>query len=214
MEDVREPRHRLWHGTARHERDAERRHRLLGAALELYGTVGYRSVTVQGLCRFARISTRSFYELFPGQQALLEQLYLELNQEIVHALSAPSPASGSEVPARVRILIGAALGPLLADDRKARVLEVEAVGVSDSLEEIRRDTMRRLASAVDDALETLTAAQGSVPAPGGLTGLILVGGLTEALVQRVQTPPAERMSSEQFLDEVTRVVLRISGLGR
>ena len=51
----------------------------------------------------------------------------------------------------------AALVPLLQEERKARVMEIEAVGVSEALEQQRRLAIRRLAAAVDTALGSSTA---------------------------------------------------------
>ncbi|MDN6605825.1 TetR/AcrR family transcriptional regulator, partial [Brevibacterium sp.] len=84
----------LWRGTSRADRDGARRERLLEAALELYGTLGFRGTSIQALCQESGVSSRSFYELFPArgasssqealsaQEALLEQLYIVLHAEI------------------------------------------------------------------------------------------------------------------------------------
>lgn len=203
----------LWHGTARHVRDQERRRRLLDAALELYGTIGYRAATVQAVCRLAKVSTRSFYELYSDQEELLERLYLDLNGEVLEAITDVVIGPASDAFTAARKLVAAALGPMLNDERKARVLEVEAVGVSEALERERRLTLRRLAAAVDAAFAALADAGVIVAVPQGLTSLILVGGITEALVQRVQTQPAEREPTTEFIDEVTRVIVRVTEPG-
>lgn len=200
----------LWHGTARHTRDHERRQRLLDAALELYGTVGYRATTVAAVCRLAKVSTRSFYELYASQEELLERLYRDLNEEVLKAITGVTFGSDPDVFTVARGLIAAALGPMLHDERKARVMEVETVGVSESLETARRLTIRRLAAAVDSAFEALAETGQIAPVPKGLTSLILVGGVTEVLLQRVQTEPAHRLSTTEFLDEVTRVIVRVT----
>jgi AcrR family transcriptional regulator len=200
----------LWHGTARHTRDQERRRRLLDAALELYGTAGYRRTTVAAVCRLAKVSTRSFYELYADQEQLLERLYLDLNGEVLAALTELTIEPVPNVFAVGRRLVAAALGPMLQDERKARVLEVEVVGISEALEHERRLNFRRLADAVDTAFDALANARLIDRVPKGLTSLILVGGITEALVQRVQTEPSDRVSTPEFLDEVTRVIVSVT----
>lgn len=200
----------LWHGTARHTRDDERRRRLLDAALELYGTIGYRATTVQAVCRLAKVSTRSFYELYSDQEQLLERLYHDLNGEVLQAITDISIDSSPDAFTAARTLVAAALGPMLHDERKARVLEVEAVGISEAFERERRLTFQRLAAAMDTAFEALVNAGLILATPGGLTSLILVGGITEVLVQRVQTEPSRREPTEEFLDEITRVIMRVS----
>ena len=226
----------LWRGTSRAHRDGERRERLLDAALELYGTLGFRATSIQALCQESGVSSRSFYELFPAQESisaqesLLEQLYIVLNEEITKALARLTiPADANILDATVHI-VTTALMPMLSDERKARVLEVEAVGVSESLEERRRATMRLLAASVASAFAQMQDAF-ELPGPGtslqsdggepdggqpdggaDLTSLILVGGITEALVQRVHTPVTARSSTTTFLTEIAEVALRAHGV--
>ena len=221
----------LWRGTSRADRDGARRERLLEAALELYGTLGFRGTSIQALCQESGVSSRSFYELFPArgasssqealsaQEALLEQLYIVLNAEIGEALATLTiPTSSSLLDATIHI-VSTALMPMLSDERKARVLEVEAVGVNESLEARRRETMRMLAAAVDAAFERvqsvfdLHGSESSLrPDDGGLTSRIIVGGITEALVQRVHTPAPERTSTTVFLTRIAEVAMRAHGV--
>lgn len=221
----------LWRGTSRADRDGARRQRLLEAALQLYGTLGFRATSIQALCHESGVSSRSFYELFPArgassaqealsaQESLLEQLYTILNEEITEALATLTiPANASLLDTTVHV-VSAALMPMLGDERKARVLEVEAVGVNDSLETRRRETMRMLAAAVDAAVAHLRDVydlpnRGTASGAGGpdLTSLILVGGITEALVQRVHTPVEERTSTTEFLTLIAEVALRAHGV--
>ncbi|MBM6591412.1 TetR/AcrR family transcriptional regulator [Brevibacterium sp. RIT 803] len=222
----------LWRGTSRTDRDGARRERLLEAALKLYGTLGFRGTSIQALCHESGVSSRSFYELFPArrsdaqqeslsaQESLLEQLYIVLNEEIGEAMTSLTiPAESDLLDTTVRI-VSAALMPMLADERKARVLEIEAVGVNESLEARRRETMRMLAAAVDVAFTRVASTfdlslPGASPRcdDGGLTSLIIVGGITEALVQRVHTPVPERMPTADFLMHVSKVALRAYGAG-
>ena len=201
----------LWHGTERDVRDTERRRRLLDAALELYGTVGYGSTTVGAVCRLAKVSTRSFYQLYADHHELLTRLYLDLNEEVLAAIDARPLDPGQDLLTATRTLVAQVLGPMLTDDRKARVMEVETVGVSEELEQQRRLTIHRLAAALDDAFEDFAAAGLISSAPGGLTSLVLIGGITEALVQRVQSEPSEREPVADFIEQITAVIVRFTG---
>lgn len=199
----------LWRGSARSARDETRRGRLREAALELYGTNGYRSTTVQAICRQAKVSSRSFYELYPQQEQLLADLYRELNLEIMAGISDTRVEAGETLQSFVQAMVAKALTPMLSDDRKARVLEVESVGVSDELEQHRREAYRLFARAIDEAFAALVAAGLATVAPGGLASLILVGGITEALVQRVQTPRSQRSAPQAFIEQISEVALRM-----
>lgn len=212
----------LWHGTSRNERDAARRQRLLAAALELYGTQGFRETSVQSLCKESGVSSRSFYELFATQDALLDQLYEDLTTEIVQALSELSLDEKTSMFHAARQFVAAALGPVLGDERKLRVLEIEAVGASPVIEQKRRETMLTLANAVTEAFSLLVQSYGAgrpfAPqqlhrdSDPQLTSLLVVGGMTEILIQRVHAPKSQRNSSDEFFDEMTRVILRAYGV--
>ncbi|WP_417555880.1 TetR/AcrR family transcriptional regulator [Microbacterium sp.] len=199
----------LWRGSARSSRDDARRRRLLDAALEVYGTTGFRGATVRSVCQEAHVSTRSFYELYSDQVALLSELYRELNGEVLAGFAGIAVDPHAPLRGIVRGLVGGALDPILADERKARVLEVESVGVSDALEQERRTAYRAFAEAIDQAFAALERAGRIEDAPGGLTSLVLVGGITEVLVQRMQTPRAGRADAADLVDDVTDVILRV-----
>lgn len=215
------PTSRLWRGTSRSERDAERRERLLEAGLELYGTIGFRKTSVQALCQESKVSSRSFYELFAAQETLLEHLYDALNDEITTQLLGWSPPARATLLEAAVHIVSAALMPMLDDERKARVLEIESVGINAGFEMRRRETMRNLASSVDAAFGQLRlvfelpGASGSGQSGSGtdLTSLVLVGGITEALVQRLQLPPSQRSPTPVFLTQIAEVVLRAYGVG-
>lgn len=201
----------MWHGTDRSKRDEDRRRRLLDAALELYGTAGYSATPVQTVCRLAKVSTRSFYQLYAGHHELLTRLYLNLHEEVLEAIVARPSDPGPDLVPAISALVSQVLGPMLVDDRKARVMEVEAVGVSVELELQRRLTIRRLAAALDDAFADFASAGLISSAPGGLTSLILIGGITEALLQRVQTEPRDREPISEFTDQIAAVIVRFTG---
>ncbi|ALE91664.1 hypothetical protein AOC05_03810 [Arthrobacter alpinus] len=100
---------------------------------------------------------------------------------------------------------------MVRDERKARELQVEAGGVSEALEQERRPNFRRLAAAVDCAFEGFAAAGLIASAPSELASLIIVGGITEALVQRVQTESSVRIRTSVFIDVVTAVAVQMPG---
>jgi AcrR family transcriptional regulator len=198
------------------ERDMLRRERLLAAGLQLFGTVGYRGTTVQGLCQEAGVSSRSFYELFEGREALLEAVYVRATREIVAGLAAirmpddgGSGSGSGAVDEVVRAGVRAAIGPMLADERLGRVVEIEAVGVSESLERRRRVTNLGIARAADRLQEAMMAG-GLIPRrPTGLSSIVMVGGVTEAMVAQITSPGRQRLPAEDFLEEMARVIGRL-----
>jgi len=71
--------------------------------------------------------------------------------------------------------------------------------------------LRAFAEAIDTILGALQAAGRIELTPGGLVGLILVGGFAEALVQRLQSPQSAQSEVQEFIDDVTDLILPIMG---
>ncbi len=202
---------RRWRGVSRPQRDAVRRHKLLEAGLVLFGTQGYAATTVQGLCREAGVSSRSFYECFSGREELLETIYLEATRGIERRVMTLRIEAGDTAYGIIRRGVHAGVGPMLEDERLGLVLEIEAVGVSPELEARRRQMIAGIARAMDAMMLDLIR-RGLVPeSPPGLIGLVAVGGMTEALVAHLNTPAAERMPTAAFVDELARVITRMAG---
>lgn len=202
----------LWRGSDRRTRDDERRGRLLDAALELFGTRGYRATSVQQVCREAGVSSRSFYELHNGLESLFAELYDLLNVEVIAGIVGVRAASGpQDLPAVVRAVVTGALTPMLRDERTYRVLEVEAVGVSDEIERQRRRTYQAIAATIQRTLEDMVRT-GRIARPvGSMTGILLAGGVTEILAQRLQQPAAKRLEAQEFIEQITATVVRLVG---
>src|ERR1700743_249076 len=68
------------------QRRAERRQRLMTAALELFGTEGYPATSIERLCARANVSTRNFYEDFASREALLIALHDQITQQAFDAV--------------------------------------------------------------------------------------------------------------------------------
>ena len=178
------------------ERRAQRRERLVGAGLEAFGTDGFRGTAIERLCTLAGVSTRSFYEEFPGgREALLLALHDELN---ARALEAVTEAVAGEAPddlaARVQAGVAAYFAVMTADRRLARIAVVETVGVSATAEAHRRAAIDRFAQVLTIEAERLAVA-GAIPrrdvsftvhaAIGALTGLITGWASEESWQDRV-----------------------------
>ena len=66
---------RTYGGQSSGERQAERKERLIRAAIATYGEQGYRHTTVSDVCRMAGLTPRYFYESFVNSEALLIAAY-------------------------------------------------------------------------------------------------------------------------------------------
>ncbi|MFZ0387888.1 MAG: helix-turn-helix domain-containing protein [Solirubrobacteraceae bacterium] len=137
---------RRYAGKAPEERAAERRARLLDAGLELFGTIGFAAASIEAICAGARVSTRTFYELF----ATKERLILAVDARIVErtaeriGLALAGTGAGAGVSDRVTVGLTAYAAGFVEDPRAARVHFFEVLAVVADSDEHRRVTGEQL----------------------------------------------------------------------
>lgn len=142
---------RRYAGESRAQRDAARRERLLEAALELYARNGYAATTVDGLCTQARISLRSFYELVPDRETLLIMLYEGIIGEMIPRMAVAMRGADSNLQAICDAGVRAAVEAFVEDERLARIVFVEILGVSPEVERYRMQGRGRIADMLVEA---------------------------------------------------------------
>lgn len=200
---------RLWRGSTSEQRNDERRERLLAEGLEIFGTTGYHSSTVSGICSAAGVSTRTFYELFGQRSDLIEAIYAQVIDQVRRDIEdLPTPTVAGVVQ-WARDAVRAVVGPLLADLRVCQVIEIEVVGLSPQIEERRRQSTLAIAQTLDAVQRALAADAQPSQADRELVGVFVVGGITESLVAYMRTAPDERRSPEELLDALTAIILRV-----
>jgi AcrR family transcriptional regulator len=172
----------MYRGVTPAERQAERRLRLLDAGLELFGTVGYASTSVRALSAAASLNSRYFYESFSGREDLLYNVYQRVVGEIFErAAEAVGRESTIEGQARAGLL--AAWTVVTEDRRKARIISLEVVGVSERLERLRHDTRQALAQFTADNALRLAGDGVRLRLDPVLTARFLMGGVVEVLLE-------------------------------
>ncbi|HET8619167.1 MAG TPA: TetR/AcrR family transcriptional regulator [Acidimicrobiales bacterium] len=178
---------RRYGGRTAEERRESRRTALLDAGYDLYGTVGYRNVSIERVCSHARLTARSFYEEFGSREALLRAVYDRTIAHAAEAVFSAMAAAGDGVRDVAEAGIAAFVHAMLDDPRAARIVHLEVVGVSEGMEGHRRQVLRAFADIV--AAEGLRLNAGRVP--DGLdprpTALALVGGGNELIVDWLQS---------------------------
>lgn len=185
---------RRYGGREPEERRAERRARLLSAALELIGTAGFPAATIRALCERAGVAPRSFYEHFASREELLQIVYDDVIAEVFAEVERARSEIAADDPERVPKLIGAFLAAMLADERKARVCYLEVPAVSYALEGRRRTVVRSFEALIEEE------ARGADPARDfSLTAMALAGAANELLQAWLlgeRRPSLERLSEE------------------
>ncbi len=193
---------RRYRGITPSERRAQRRARFLEAGLELFGTRGYTATSIRAVSAEASLNSRYFYESFTSREDLLYCVYKTIMRDLaVRAAEAVAAASTIEDKARAGLRVG--WTTLTEDRRKARIVALEVVGVSDRLERLRRQNRHALADlTVQGAL--------SVAPPGirlrldpVLTARALMGGVVEVLADWINGDVDA--SVEEVVEHFTRL---------
>jgi AcrR family transcriptional regulator len=173
------------------QRRAERRQRLLAAALGLFTTVGYRQTKIVQICAEAGVSTRNFYEEFAGKEQLLLTLHDLINSAALDRVRAVlATLDSDDVVTRISLLLDAFVASVTADPRLPRLNYVEAVGVSEDLERQHQEWVTRWADFIE-AEARHAAANGVAPDRDyRLTAIGLVGAITGLLREwQAHQPP-------------------------
>lgn len=173
-------RRRTYKGASNEERRAERRHKLLEAAMKVYGAVGYHGATVKAICAEAGLTERYFYESFENGEALLAAAYLAVMERLTGEITAAITALPSHDMGTVARTTLTTYYALLRDNpNEARVFLVEILGVSPAIDRIYWDTIRAASFAVlRFAPEATEKARGL-----GLDLELFADGLVGAVVQ-------------------------------
>ncbi len=120
---------RPYGGVASEARAAERRDALIGAATQVFGTVGFRKATVRAVCQAAKLNDRYFYAAFESLEALLRAAYQQhaehLRAQISQAIAGVEGGLQARVDAGLHAFFNFLRAPCAA-----RVLLLEVMGVS------------------------------------------------------------------------------------
>ncbi len=173
---------RRYRGVTPAERQAERRQRLLDAGLELFGTVGYASTSVRTVSATASLNSRYFYESFSSREDLLYNVYQRVVGDIF-ARASEAVARESTIEGQARAGLLAAWAVVTEDRRKARIIAVEVVGVSERLDRLRHDTRQALAQFTADNALRIAGDGVRFRLDPVLTARFLMGGVVEVLLE-------------------------------
>jgi AcrR family transcriptional regulator len=173
---------RTYRGITAAQRQAERRERLMEAGLELFGTLGYAHTSVRAVSAAAELNSRYFYESFGSREDLLYSVYRRITADIF-ARAGEAVAREDTLEGQARAGLRAAWTAVTEDRRKARIVAVEVVGVSERLERLRQETRRALAQLIADNALALADSGVRLRLNPVLTARFLMGGVVEILLE-------------------------------
>ena len=202
---------RMYRGVDTEQRRAERRERLLEAALDEFTTRGYHKTKIADLCARAGVSTRNFYEKFASKEALLLELHAHINTEAMkRMLPVLDSLADAEPLTRITTLLDAFVAAVTSDPRFPRLNYVEAPGISQAMERQHRDWFTRYTDFIEAECDRVADAGLAPKRDYHLTAIALVGAVTGILRewQAHQPPlPVEDVATEiraVFLASITR----------
>ncbi|WP_305824176.1 TetR/AcrR family transcriptional regulator [Massilia brevitalea] len=126
---------RAYRGVSPEERRAQRRSKLIAAAIAVYGKRGYRQATVKAVCEEAGLTERYFYESFANSEDLLITSYRTVTYKVFGDIAAAGQSAGRARGERARAMLRAYFGALQRDPQSARVFLVEIRGVSRAVDQ-------------------------------------------------------------------------------
>jgi len=149
------------------------------AGLELFGTLGYARTSIRAVSAAASLNSRYFYESFSSREDLLYAVYQRVVGDIFTRVS-EAVVQENTIEAQARAGLRAGWTAVTEDRRKARIVAIEVVGVSERLERLRRETRRALAQLTADQALRLA---GGLPLrlDPMITARFLMGGVVELL---------------------------------
>jgi AcrR family transcriptional regulator len=182
---------RTYGGVPPEQRRAERRERLLTAALELFTSVGFRQAKITQLCTRAGVSTRNFYEEFGSKEEVLRTLHDQINSlALRHVAAALEEVRDADAMTRIARLLDVFVSTVTLDPRMPRLNYVEAVGVSPELELQHQVWVDRWATFIEEEARRAAEAGAAPDRNYRLTAIALVGAATGLLREwQAHDPP-------------------------
>jgi AcrR family transcriptional regulator len=124
-----------------------RRQRLLRSGLELFAERGYEETSVGAIVARARMSKSAFYEHFTSKEHCFREVLAAEGGALIRDVLADA-AAGHDHHERLRLGITRFVRTCFERSPAARVLIVESVGLSASVDRVRQEVQGRLADAV------------------------------------------------------------------
>ncbi|QKT06490.1 TetR/AcrR family transcriptional regulator [Gordonia sp. X0973] len=208
-----QPARRTYRGETAAQRAQDRRRRLIDAAVEVFGTRGYRVATVDEVCTQAGLSKRYFYESFTDAEALLLACYEKCAQDIHTDMVAAVVDAPPSMDEQLRAALTGYFCAIEADQRRARITLLEILGVSPAVDAAYTAQTHLFAASVQ---ALAPAAFGSADDSDGRLHLIaqgIIGAVTTLariwLLDEVARPRAELVDAAYAL--VNAVLDDLSG---
>ena len=163
---------RRYRGASPDERRAERRRRLIAAAVAVYGEQGYRNATVKSVCAAAGLTERYFYESYANSEELLIACFNAVTYRVFDEIEEAARQAGRSRARRARAMLTAYFSALRSEPRGARVFLVEIRGVSRAVDAAFDAALAHIGRAVAQAVAPRQA-QDDALLQAGVVGAVM-----------------------------------------
>ena len=177
---------RTWRGRNADERREIRRRQLIDAGIERFGTDGYAATSVKAICDEAGLTERYFYENFRDREALLKAVYEILIRDATSAVLEKMNEVDGDADAMLKAGLATFARHVAANPKRARIQQLEVVGVSDRIEEVRRGAIHAFADLIADTLRRFGSPDHRDGVDLDVMAIGLVGLVNEQLIDFVR----------------------------
>jgi AcrR family transcriptional regulator len=190
-------------GAARREaRREQRRLRLLRASLDLFAERGYEEASVGAIVGRARMSKSAFYEHFTSKEDCFRQVLAAEGGALIRDVLAEA-AIGHNHHERLRLGITRFVRKCFERPTVARVLIIESVGLSASVDQVRQEVQGRLAAAVaEEVRHAMPHDPFYADKDPQVFGRAVVGAVTDAVSYYLTHPGVD---SEALAESLSRI---------
>ncbi|MFO7192851.1 MAG: TetR/AcrR family transcriptional regulator, partial [Thermocrispum agreste] len=171
----------MYRGATAEERRAQRRRRLMDAALEIIGTQGWANTTLRGVCEQARVGPRFFYESFADLDELAAAVHAELVDEALQRTLRAVAEAPDDLAAKSRAGVATIITAFTEDPRRARFVFAEA-HASETLMRLRFRAMRTISDVVAEQAATLLDMPPDSEPVRQAFALLFTGGVAEMIL--------------------------------
>ncbi len=168
---------RRYAGASAAERQTQRRERLLEAAFDVFGRMGYRNTTMRLICAQARLTERYFYESFQTVDEVFLAVHKRQSAAVAQAVMIRLATEGADPVRQIRAGLTTFFEYIKEDPRRAQILLLDAVtaGLTNP-----RNLNARVSMFTDIVRERLKRRYSTLPA--SLDVELLVGGFVGMVV--------------------------------
>ena len=183
---------RRYGGVDSHERQRQRRTRLIEAGLVVFGEHGYHQATVRDVCRQAQLTSRYFYESFESMEDLFRAVYTDVNRHLMQATILSLAACQPEPEKLAEAALRTFLEYIRDDPHRARVALIDAVNAGEGMNMLAEQASKDFAHLIAGFMQQMFPRLPEL----GLDALTLANGLvgantriaTQWVADRCQTP--------------------------